>query len=132
MIFLDANFIISLFIESEECYETAVGIYEKIKDKNIIISNSIIMEVMTVLNIKLKVPKDKLEEIYDKLNDGSFGIVEDIHLYDQTMKRLLNYYPERMSFFDCMYIELMNQMNIAEIATFDKHFNNKGIKVIKE
>lgn len=131
MIFLDANFLMALFIETEEEHEIANKIYEKIKNKDLIISNSIILEVMTVSNIKIKVSKEKLEEMYNKLNSGTIKIIEDISLYDDSMKRQLSYLPQRLPFNDCLYIELMEQMNIKEIATFDKHFNNKGIEVIK-
>jgi len=132
MIFLDANFIIDLFVDTEDNHKKAVKIYEKIKDKELIISNSIIMEVMTVLNIKLKVSKKLLEKAYTMLNSGKFGIVEDINLYDNTNERMINYLPRRLPFFDCLYIELMEQLGIEKIATFDKHFKNiKGIVLIK-
>jgi len=130
MIFLDANFIIDLFVDTEDNHKKAVKIYKKIEDKELIISNSIIMEVMSVLNIKLKVSKKLLEKAYNRLNSGKFGIVEDINLYDNTNKRMISYFPERLPFFDCLYIELMEQLGITKIATFDKHFNNKGIEVI--
>ena len=131
MIFLDANFLMAYFIESEEKHVTATKIYEKIKNERLIISNSIILEVMTVSNIKLKVSKKVLETIYTKLNDGTFRIIEDIPLYDITMKRQISYLPERIPFFDCLYLELMKQLEIEKIVTFDKHFNNKGIEVIQ-
>jgi len=51
MIFLDANFLMAFFIEAENQHEIASKIYEKIKDKQLIISNSVILEVMTVSNI---------------------------------------------------------------------------------
>ena len=121
MIFLDANFIIDLFVDTEDNHKKAVKIYEKIKDNELIISNSIIMEVMTVLNIKLKVSKELLENIYNMLNSGKFGIVEDITLYDDTNERMISYLPRRLPFFDCLYIELMEQLGIEKIATFDKH-----------
>ncbi|MDR2831192.1 MAG: PIN domain-containing protein [Methanobrevibacter sp.] len=38
---------------------------------------------------------------------------------------------ERLPLPDCVYIELMQELGIKEIATFDKYFNNiDGIKVI--
>jgi len=37
----------------------------------------------------------------------------------------MNYLPERLPFFDCLYIELMGQLGIEKIATFDTHFDNK-------
>jgi predicted nucleic acid-binding protein len=130
MIFLDANFLISLFIDNNKYNKRALKIYGKIKDEKLIISNSIILEIMTVSNVKLKASKEKLEEIYTKLNDGSFGIVEDISLYNDTNKKMLEYLPERIPFLDCLYIELMEQLGIKQIVTFDQHFNNKGIEVM--
>jgi len=125
MIFLDANFLMAFFIETEEKHEIATNLYEKIKNEPLIISNSIILEVMTVSNIKLKVSKELLETIYNKLNDGTFRIIEDIPLYDRAMKRQISYLPQRMPFFDCLYIELMKQLEIKEIVSFDEDFDNK-------
>ncbi|KZX11803.1 type II toxin-antitoxin system VapC family toxin [Methanobrevibacter filiformis] len=130
MIFLDANFIIDLFVDTEDNHEKAVKIYKQIKDKQLIISNSVILEVMTVLNIKLKVSKEILERSYSRLNGGKFKIVEDVSIYDETIERMVSYFPQRLPFWDCLYIELMEHLGIEKIATFDKHFRNKGIEVI--
>ena len=131
MIFLDANFIMSLLIGNLKEHETATKIYEQIKNQPLVISNSIILEVMTVSNIKIKVPKEKLEDIYNKINSGVFEIIEDISLYDDTLKRQIIYHPKRLPFFDCLYLEVMEQLGITKIASFDKHFNNiKGIERI--
>jgi len=130
MIFLDADFLISFFIDSEDNHEKATQIYEKIGNEELVISNSIILEVMTVSNIKIKVSKEKLKEIYISLNSGLFDIIEDIKIYDDALERQINYHPQRLPFFDCLYLELMEQLKITKIATFDKHFNNKGIEVI--
>jgi len=124
MIFLDANFIMSLFIDNLKQHKTATKIYEEIKNQPLVISNSIILEVMTVSNIKIKVSKEKLEKIYNTINSGAFEIIEDITLYDDALKRQIDYYPERLPFFDCLYLEVMDQLGITKIATFGKHFNN--------
>ena len=131
MKFLDANFLISLFVEDHAYNKRAIKIWEKIKQDELIISNSIIQEVITVLNTKIKVQKKILENAYANLNDGKIKIIDDTGLYDETMERILKYYPERLTFFDCLYMELMDQMGIYEIVTFDEHFNlNKDIKII--
>ena len=98
MIFLDANFLMSLFIKTEKNHDIAVKIYNKIKNHHLIISNSIISEVMTVSNVKIKVSKEILEDIYINLNSGLFEIFEDIELYDEAMERQVNYHPERIPF----------------------------------
>ncbi|KZX12262.1 type II toxin-antitoxin system VapC family toxin [Methanobrevibacter curvatus] len=130
MIFLDANFIIDLFVDTEDNHEKAVKIYKKIKNKQLIISNSVILEVITVLNIKLKVSKETLEKSYSRLNGGKFNIVEDVPLYNEAMERVVSYFPQRLPFWDCLYLELMEQLEIEKIATFDKHFKNKGVEII--
>jgi len=132
MIFLDANYLLSLYIETETEHNTALEIWDKIKHKELVISNSIILEVITISNIKIQLEKEKLEGIYNNLNSGRFKIVEDVSFQNNSMKKLLNYLPQRMPLFDCLYIELMEQLGISKIATFDKHFNNKGIKVISK
>jgi predicted nucleic acid-binding protein len=43
---------------------------------------------------------------------------------------MLNYLPERLPLFDCIYLELTKYLNIEAIVTFDKHFQNKGIEII--
>jgi predicted nucleic acid-binding protein len=125
MIFADANYLIALFIKDHDHNKQALKIWDKINQKKIVISNSIILEVMTVLNIKLKVSQEQLEKAYSRLYSGRFGIVEDIHINDKTMQRMITYLPERLPFFDCLYIELMKQLEIKEIVSFDEHFDNK-------
>jgi predicted nucleic acid-binding protein len=125
MIFLDANFIIDLFVNSKDNHEKAFNIWNKIKNEELIISNSIVLEVMTVLNIKLKVSEEILEKSFINLNSGKFKIIEDISLYDGALKRQMTYLPQRMPFVACLYIELMDQLKIKEIVSFEKHFDNK-------
>lgn len=125
MIFADANFLIALFIKDHDYNKQALEIWDKINQEKIVISNSIILEVMTVLNIKLKVSQESLEVAYSRLYSGRFGIVEDTHINDKTMQRMIMYLPERIPFFDCLYIELMEELGIKEIISFDEHFDNR-------
>ncbi|MDR2966365.1 MAG: PIN domain-containing protein [Methanobacteriaceae archaeon] len=131
MIFLDANYLLSLYIETETEHNIALNIWDKIKHEELVISNSIILEVITISNTKIKLEKEKLEGIYNNLNSGRFKIVEDVAFQKNSMKKLLNYLPQRMPLFGCLYIELMEQLGITKIATFDKHFNNiEGVETI--
>jgi len=131
MIFLDANFLLAYFIETEKEHKKATKIYEEIEDQQLIISNSVILEVITVATIKIKVSKELLKTIFYELNKGEFGIIEDIPYINKGMDRVIKYLPQRIPLFDCLYMELIEQIGIKQIATFDKHFNNKGIEVIE-
>ncbi|MDR3292432.1 MAG: type II toxin-antitoxin system VapC family toxin [Methanobrevibacter sp.] len=123
MIFLDVNFLISLFYNGHEKQKRAIEIWNNIKDKELVISNLVITEVITVLNMKLKQDKNELKEVYFNLIEN-FTILEDINLYDEAMEKVINY-TDRIPFFDCVYIAMMEKLRIKEIISFDKHFDNK-------
>jgi predicted nucleic acid-binding protein len=53
MTFLDANFLINFYIKTNKQYERANNIMKSIKGEELLISNLVIMEVITVMNVKL-------------------------------------------------------------------------------
>ncbi|KZX15806.1 hypothetical protein MBCUT_13100 [Methanobrevibacter cuticularis] len=58
-------------------------------------------------------------------------IIYNIDYYIEGMKQLKLYYPKRIAFFDCVYMALMEELGIKEIASFDEDFDlNKNIKRI--
>jgi len=52
MIFLDANYLVSYYIKSEDHHKRALEIYQDIEGKKQIISNSIIAETVNILHNK--------------------------------------------------------------------------------
>ena len=129
MIFLDANYLVSYYIDSEKHHKRALKIYQEIKNKEQIISKSIIAETINILHNKIKANFQDIEIIYKELNN-KYPVIEDQYFYDKTILRVLHD-EKRLPFFDNLYIVLMEELEIKEIVTFDKHFNNiDGIKVI--
>ena len=57
MIFLDANYLVSYYIEDENDHERALEIDEEIETKEQIISKLVIAEAINVLYTKLKLIK---------------------------------------------------------------------------
>jgi predicted nucleic acid-binding protein len=129
MIFLDANYIISLFIEDHEFHERAKEIDESIIGKEQIISRLVISEVITVLNMKLKANNEVIERAYHQMYNY-YDIIEDHYFYDKGLEKILKYNDKDLSLFDCIYMAIIEELGINQIATFDNHFNNKGIEVI--
>ena len=130
MIFLDANFIISYFVKRQDDYDRANEIWETLKDKDKIISKLIMAEVLNVLNTRLKTNIELTEKIF-KFMSNELIVVPDEEHYINGFKYLKEYYPERLQFSDCVYMALMEDLGIKEIATFDEHFDlNKNIKRI--
>ena len=122
MIFFDANFLVSFYIEDEKDHERALEIMKSSKNKNKIISKLIIGETVNILFTKLKVDKNTIKKVYESLNND-YTIINDSYIFDKTIDKIMNS-EKRFPFFDYVYIILMEDLGIKEIATFDKHFNN--------
>jgi len=122
MIFLDANYLVSYYIKSEDHHQRALEIAKQFKDKKRIISKSIIAETINILNTKLKIDKKTIKATYEKINND-FTVLEDHYYYDKTVAKIVND-KKRLPFFDTLYIVVMDDLGITEIATFDKHFDN--------
>ena len=127
MIFLDANFFINLYVETNENHEKAKKIYDSLENETLIISNLVIMEVITVMNIKLKQEIGLISKVYNDLNKY-YTIIIDNDYYDRGFEILNKEFKEnneRIPLFDCVYMALMRDLEIKKIASFDKHFDNK-------
>jgi len=130
MIFLDANFIIAYSLKRHDDYKRANEIWETLENKDKIISRLTIAEVLNVLNIRLKTNLELTEKVCKFMFDELI-IINDTNYYIKAMKYLKLYYPKRVAFFDCVYMALMEELGINEIATFDEDFDlNKNIKRI--
>ena len=129
MIFLDANFLVSFYIETEEHHKRALEIMGDIKEDKKVISKLIIAEAVNILFTKIKSDKDLIKRVYEELNN-EYNVIDDFYFYDKTIKKIMDA-NKRFPFFDYVFITLMGELGIEKIATFDKHFNNiEGIERI--
>jgi predicted nucleic acid-binding protein len=81
------------------------------------------------LNNKLKIDALRIEEIYNKLNKD-YILIEDHYFYDDAINKTINCH-KRLTFFDFVFMSVMEDLGINRIATFDEHFDlNKNIKRI--
>jgi len=127
MIFLDTNYIVSYYVESEKHHERSLEIADMIEDMDQVISRLVIGETINILDDKLKLDKKFIKDIYEELF-SNYTVIEDHFYYDRALENILKS-TKRIPFFDHIYIVLMRDLKISEIVSFDKHFNNqKGIK----
>lgn len=121
MIFLDASFLIAIFVENDQWHQAALKILPKIAKKKKYISKLVIAEVVT--NLTHNLDTKSIREIYNNLSEN-FTVINEVDYFDEAMKVFI-YYDGNLSFFDSMYIKIMEKKGIFEIASFDKHFDNK-------
>ena len=128
LIFLDTSFIVALANSSDGRHKKASILAEKIENEEKIVSNVIIIEV---LNILRKFKQGKLnQDVYRIIKDNFKIYEENIELYNNALKTQLKY-KGKLGFADCIIIEVMKDMNINKIASFDRHFDGKeGIRRI--
>ena len=88
MYFLDTTFIVGLFVSNDQWHTQSLKVYEKIKNKKLVISKLVIAEVITILKNKLET-KD-IYEIYMNLSK-IFIVLEDNLHYDEAMDIFIKY-----------------------------------------
>ena len=119
MIFLDTTFVVGLFVSNDDWHDSAVKVYNEIRNEKLVISNLVIAETVTILKNKLQT-KDILE-IYRNI-PNFFHVVDDNDLYDAAMNEFVKY-DSSISFFDAMYVAIMKKEDIFKIASFDSDFD---------
>ena len=119
MYFLDTTFMVGLFVSNDRWHPQAVEIYKKIKNHRLIISKLVIAETVTVL--KNKIPTKDIREIYNNI-PHLFEVIDDSQSYDGAMNEFVKY-DSGISFFDSMYVHIMDENNIKEIVSFDSDFD---------
>ncbi len=117
--FLDTTFIVALFVSNDQWHLQSLKVYNKIKNQELVISNLVIAETVTVLKNKLKT-KD-ISEIYHNLGN-IFKIIDDNLIFDDAMD-IFTKYDSTISFFDAMYVAVSKKEGINEIVSFDSDFD---------
>ncbi|MGL6297941.1 MAG: type II toxin-antitoxin system VapC family toxin [Methanobacteriaceae archaeon] len=121
MIFIDSNYIVGLFVKNDNWHEKANAIIDYIDKKEKVTCNLVISETITLINKKIGVDASKY--VYDYILHNFIIIDEDRELYNKAIETLIKYH--NLSFTDSLIIEIMKELNITEIATFDKHLMRK-------
>ena len=119
MIFLDTTFVVGLFVSNDDWHDSAVKVYNEIRNEKLVISNLVIAETVTILKNKLET-KDILE-IYRNI-PNFFHVVDDNALYDAAMNEFVKY-DSSISFFDAMYVAVSKKEGINELVSFDADFD---------
>ena len=82
------------------------------------------------VNTRLKENIELTKKVYNFMFDELI-VANDYDYYNEALKYMDSYYPERIAFFDCIYMALMEDLKINEILSFDDHFDlNENIKRI--
>jgi predicted nucleic acid-binding protein len=124
MILLDTCFIVSFIVEDESDHEKALQISERLENKELVITNAILIEVMNLLTKKLNRNTKAIVEVFNFIKNEFKIIYETKESTEKAMKTLVKY-KAKIGLADAINIEVMKDLNIYEIVSFDPDFDNK-------
>lgn len=120
-VFIDSNYFIALFNPFDTLHERARVIGEKIltQDINLVISNFILLEVLTV--VSQKVGKYAAVGTGKKIRENP--LIEIIHIDEFLQEKSWEIFQEikrkDVSFVDCSILTVMKAEGIEKLLTFD-------------
>jgi predicted nucleic acid-binding protein len=123
-VLVDTVFIVSFLLDTENNHSRALELSKKLQGKELVITNALLIETMNLLIKKLNKNTKSILKAY-KLIKNNFTIVYvDEELTERSMRTLVKY-KFKLGLADSLSIEVMKDLHIYEIFSFDKHFDNK-------
>jgi predicted nucleic acid-binding protein len=124
MIVLDSCYIVSSLVDTEKDHKRAVELSKRFNEKDVIITNTILIETINLLTDKLNHNTEAITEIYESIKSTFKIIDENEEIREKAMQKLIKY-DSKVGLADAITIEIMEELNIHEIYSFDDDFDNK-------
>lgn len=131
-IFLDTFYLQALADESDNAHELAMTVTAKLGAFRGVTSEMVLTELLNALSGRGQYFRQAAIRLTKSLrNDNTIFIIpqtsEQFQMaFDLYQKRLDKGY----SLTDCASMQIMRQLGIEEILTFDKHFQQEGFKAL--
>ena len=122
MFFIDTTFLLRISYEKDHWHDNAQKLIPKIKNQIVWISNIILIETLNGLSDFLN--GKQLENMYQFLNENYNIYRVDKQLQDKAIK-ISEKYNGALGFAECIPIAIMEEIDMNEIISFNKHFDNK-------
>jgi len=129
-VFLDSSFLKGLIDSKDDFYQSAGRIWLELRDKgkNLVTSNFIIDETLTLLRSKCNLEtalkfRDLLAEHSHIIKIIRVTVADEAGAWEWFGKNW-----SKLSFTDCVSFALMKRLGIKQAAAFDDHFQRAGFK----
>jgi len=131
-IFLDTAAFLAVLNANDQFHQPAKRIWNEIlsQDSSLFSSNYVILETTVLLQHRFGIEALRLFES-DILPVVEIAWVDET-IYKQGMSALLAANRRNLSLVDCTSFEIMRQIGLDAVFTFDPHFREQGFKVIPE
>jgi predicted nucleic acid-binding protein len=131
-IFIDTAAFLAVLNANDQFHRSARQIWDEIlsSDSPLFSSNYVILETTALLQHRFGIDALRLFES-DILPVIEIAWVDEA-IHKQGMSALLAANRRSLSLVDCTSFEIMHQIGLDEVFTFDPHFREQGFKVIPE
>jgi len=116
LIFVDSSLIIAMVLTKDQWHQKAVQLIKKINNEEKVISDLMVAESITSIGDR-KGGKEAIN-IFNYLQDNFTVISTDFEFLRQYLK-----YDGTLSIADTSAVEIMKNMKITQIASFDRDFD---------
>ncbi|MCL2116625.1 MAG: PIN domain-containing protein [Methanobrevibacter sp.] len=124
MILLDTSYIVAFFAKVDKDHEKALEISEKINNEKLIITDAILIESINLLTKRLNRNTKRIFNIYKFLKHNIKIIYTNEELIERALQTVIKY-KAKIGLADAINIEVMKDLNIYQIVSFDPDFSNK-------
>jgi len=121
---LDSSYIVSLVVDSEKNHERALELFEKLDENELVITNAILTETINLLLKRLNKNTKAILEVYETMKSDFKIVYETEELTERAMQTLIRY-KANFGLADALTLEVMKDLNIHKIFSFDNDFDNK-------
>lgn len=128
-VFIDSNVFIATYNLNDPLHKKAKKLSIKLKGSQLVTSVHVVSEVVTVLSMRI----DKNTARRFIVDTSSINLINtDKDDFYDAVEEFDRAKTKNISFTDCTTIAICKNKGykISALFTFDKHFNNKGIKLI--
>jgi uncharacterized protein len=128
-IFIDTSAFLAILNKDDQFHELAAKKWLDIVNSNnmLFCSNYILVETIALLQKRFGTEAVRLFTGSIQPLVNIIWVEEQIHNLGLSILKSVNKHD--LSLVDCVSFEIMRQMNIEEVFTFDNHFSEQGFKV---
>lgn len=131
-VFIDTSALLAVLNANDQFHKPARDVWIRIieEDQLLISTNYILLETITILQHRFGMDAVRLFQtgVYPMLRIEWIG--EEVH--DKGISALFAANRKELSLVDCTSFEVMRQIGVQSVFTFDHHFKEQGFSVIPE
>jgi predicted nucleic acid-binding protein len=128
-IFVDTSFVIALVNENDQNHQNTYGLAEKFENYPLVITDVILLEIGNALAGNFK--QEYIEIISDFCSSSEVSIIHLNPILFQKGFELYKSYKDKLwGLIDCISFVVMREMEITDVLTFDKHFEQAGFNAL--